>query len=336
MVDFKNVTKIYLDTVVALDDITLRIEQKEFTFVVGPSGAGKSTLLKLLIRQDFPTQGEIFFEDVDVINIPKKLISVYRQQMGIAFQDLKLIECRTARENIEFALEIINKPKKEIEETTDYLLDLVNLKDRAHLLPKQLSGGEKQKVAIARALANQPKILIADEPTGNLDPQSSMEILDILNTVNSLETTILAITHDHDIVNKMKKRVIALEKGKVVSDEMGGYKYTNAPKKDDIKKKVEENTEKQKDKDEEKKKDEGKENKKKGKKQKKEEKKKEESEISLLKLGKKLEEKLLKNNFDTFDKLLDITEKDIKKAKITQKELEEITQAITKLKDKDS
>lgn len=351
MVDFKNVTKIYLDTVVALDDVSLTIESKEFAFVVGPSGAGKSTLLKLLIRQDFPTQGDIFFEDIDVVNIPKKLISVYRQQMGVAFQDLKLIECRTARENIEFALEIINKPKKEVQETTDYLLDLVNLKDRAHLLPNQLSGGEKQKVSIARALANQPKILIADEPTGNLDPVSAMEILDILDTINSLETTVLAITHDHEIVNKMKKRVIALEKGKVVSDEIGGYKYTNAPKtqKEEVKKHMKENLEteekqdteepkEEKEKEEKKTKKKAKTSKKKekkeGKEKGKEKKEKPESEISLLELGKKLEEKLLENKFDTFDKLLDITEKDIKKAKITQKELEEITQAITNLKEK--
>ena len=320
MIDFKNVTKIYLETVVALDDINLSIEAKEFAFIVGPSGAGKSTLLRLLIRQDFPNQGEIYFEDIDVINIPKKLISVYRQQMGVTFQDLKLIECRTAKENIEFALEITNKPKNEIHETTQYLLELVNLKDRENLLPKQLSGGEKQKVAIARALANDPKILIADEPTGNLDPYSALEILDILKTVNSLGTTVLAITHDHDIVNKMKKRVIALEKGKIVSDEIGGYKYIKGGEKIDIEKEVKEQKEKK----------EGKEDKKDTKKKTK----KEESEISVLKLSKSLEKKLLDNNFDTFDKLLDITEEDIEKARITQKQLEEITKAIAKLKDK--
>jgi len=307
MVDFKNVTKIYLDSVVALDDITLSIGAKEFTFIVGPSGAGKSTLLKLLIRQDFPTKGEIFFEDIDVINIPKKLISVYRQQMGIAFQDLKLIECRNARENIEFALEITGKPKNEIAETSDYLLELINLKERQNLLPKQLSGGEKQKVAIARALANDPKILIVDEPTGNLDPYSALEILDILKTVNSLGTTVLAITHDHDIVNKMQQRVIALEKGKIVSDKKGGYTYIKGKQNVDVKKEVEEHKEK----------------------------KEEESEISILGLSKRLEKKLLDNNFDTFDKLLDITEEDIKKAKITQKQLEEITEAIAKLKEDD-
>jgi cell division transport system ATP-binding protein len=328
MIDFKNVSKIYLDTVIALDDVTLNIQAKEFAFIVGPSGAGKSTLLKLLIRQDFPSQGEIFFEDIDVVNIPKKLISVYRQQMGITFQDLKLIECRTAKENIEFALEITGKTKKEMHETTDYLLDLVNLKDRQNLLPIQLSGGEKQKVAIARALANDPKILIADEPTGNLDPHSALEILDILKTINSLGTTILAITHDHDIVNKMQKRVIALEKGKIVSDEIGGYKYINVEKKVDIEKEVKERKETKDEQEEEKKSE------KEDKVKKKETKKEEESEISILKLSKTLEKKLLENKFDTFDKLLDITEEDIEKAKITQKQLEEITQAIAKLKEK--
>ncbi len=334
MVDFKNVTKIYLDSVVALDSITLTIEPKEFTFVVGPSGAGKSTLLKLLIRQDFPTHGEIFFEDIDVINIPKKLISVYRQQMGITFQDLKLIECRTARENIEFALEITNKPKKEVFETTEYLLDLVNLKERSDLRPSQLSGGEKQKVAIARALANDPKILIADEPTGNLDPESALEILDILKTINSLETTVLVITHDHDIVNKMQTRVIALERGKIVSDKKGGYKYIKPEKKKDVEKEIKDREEKKEEKEKEKEVEKTKKKKeKKEKKEKKNDKKDKEktSEIGTLKLPKELEEKLLKNKFDNFDKLLDITEKDIKKIKLTQKELETITEAITKL-----
>jgi cell division transport system ATP-binding protein len=321
MIDFKNVSKIYLDSVVALDDITLCIEPREFTFIVGPSGAGKSTLLKLLIREDFPTTGEIFFENIDVLKIPKKLISVYRQQMGIAFQDLKLIECRNARENIEFALEITSTPKKETAETTDYLLDLVNLKDRANLYPKELSGGEKQKVAIARALANHPKILIADEPTGNLDPHSALEILEILKTINSLETTVLVITHDHDIVNKMQTRVIALEKGKIVSDKKGGYKYVKPKEEKDVKKEIEEREEKLEQKKEEKKK----------KKSNKKKEKEETSEIDSLKLPEELQEKLLKNKLDNFDDLLEITDKDIKKIGITQEELETITEAIVKL-----
>lgn len=331
MIDFKNVSKIYLETVIALDNVTLNIEAKEFAFIVGPSGAGKSTLLRLLIRQDFPSQGEIFFEDIDVVNIPKKLISVYRQQMGITFQDLKLIECRSARENIEFALEITNKPRKEINDTTEYLLELVNIKDRENLFPRQLSGGEKQKVAIARALANDPKILIADEPTGNLDPHSALEILDILKTINELGTTVLAITHDHDIVNKLKKRVIALEKGKIVSDEKGGYKYIKPKEKVDVEKEVKERKEKVEE-DKEKGIEEEKKQSEKESKTKKKNSEKEKNEISLLKLSKSLEKKLLENEFDSFDKLLDITEEDIEKAKITQKQLEEITQAITKLK----
>ena len=253
--------------------------------------------------------------------------------MGIAFQDLKLIECRNARENIEFALEITNKNKKEIQETTDYLLDLVNLKDRAHLYPKELSGGEKQKVAIARALANHPKILIADEPTGNLDPHSALEILDILKTINSLETTVLVITHDHDIVNKMKTRVIALEKGKIVSDETGGYKYIAPQEKKDFEKEIKEREEKiEQEKEEKDKKKEKKKKVKKVKEKKEEIKEKEENnEISTLELPKELEKKLLDNSFDNFDKLLDITDKDIEKIGLTQEELETITEAITKL-----
>ncbi len=330
MVEFKNITKIYLDSVVALDNINLTIAPKDFTFIVGPSGAGKSTLLRLLIREDFPTHGDIFFEDIDVVNIPKKLISVYRQQMGITFQDLKLIDCRTARENIEFALEITNKPKNEIFETTEYLLELVNLKDRSELLPKQLSGGEKQKVAIARALANNPKILIADEPTGNLDPHSALEILDILKTINSLDTTIIVITHDHDIVNKMKTRVIALEKGKIVSDKKGGYEYIKPEKKKDVEKEIKEReSEKPK---EEKKESEGKEKGRK-KKEKEEKTKDKKGDLNILKLPETLEEKLLENNFDTLDKLLDITEKEIEEIGLTQKDLEKITKSITNLKE---
>ncbi len=320
MIDFKNVSKIYLDNIVALEDITLNISEKEFTFIVGPSGAGKSTLLNLLIRADYPTKGEIFFEDIDVINIPKKLISVYRQQMGITFQDLKLIECRNARENIEFALEITNKPKIEAYETTEYLLDLIKLKEKAHLLPKELSGGERQKVAIARALANNPKILIADEPTGNLDPNSALEILDILKTVNSLNTTVLVITHDHDIVNKMQTRVITLDKGKIVSDKKGGYTYVN-PKPEEKEEAKEETKEPKKEKTVKKEKVE----------EKNEGKKEEKSELEILKLPKELETKLLENKFDTFDKLLEITEKDLEKIDINQEDLEKITQAIVNL-----
>jgi cell division transport system ATP-binding protein len=377
MVDFKNVSKIYPDDIVALSGVTLKIEPKEFAFIVGPSGAGKSTMLRLLIREEYPTQGEIFFEDVDVVNIPRKLIAIYRQQMGVTFQDLKLVESRTARENIEFALEITNKPKEKMEETVEYLLDLVNLKDRANLRPCQLSGGEKQKVAIARALANEPKLLIADEPTGNLDPSSALEILDILKTINSLDTTVVVITHDHDIVNKMQTRVISLEKGKIISDKKGGYTYTKEDKKvveekpteqkeveikeiqklnlsKELEKKLLEKDIDDFDKlfalSEEDLKEMGVNKKdidelsdaiakfkKQGEKPKKEEKKtkvkktKKKKEIEDLKLSKELEEKLVKNKFDNFDKLLDLTEAQIKKIGLTQKELEEITDSIMKL-----
>ncbi len=308
MIEFKNVTKTYLESIVALDDICLGIEEKEFTFITGPSGAGKSTLLRLLIREEKPNNGDIFFEEIDVVNLPKKLLSVYRQQIGVTFQDLKLLESRTARENIEFALEIVNKPCKEAKDTAEYLLDLVNLKSRSELLPCQLSGGEKQKIAIARALANEPKVLIADEPTGNLDSDSTKEIMEILKTINDVDTTVLVITHDQSVVKKMKTRVIQLEKGRVVSDKKTTLKKT--PKKS--KKKEEEKEKKEV-------------------KKKKEEKEEKGEEIAILKLPKKLEKKLVEKEINNLDKLMDLTEKQILEMGITEKELETITNAIIEL-----
>jgi cell division transport system ATP-binding protein len=305
MIEFKNVTKTYSGNIIALDDICLDIEEKEFTFVTGPSGAGKSTLLRLLIREEKPSHGEIFFKEVDVVNLPKKLLCVYRQQIGVTFQDLKLLESRTARENIEFALEIVNKSCKEAKETAEYLLELVNLKDRSELLPCQLSGGEKQKIAIARALANGPKVLIADEPTGNLDPDSTKEIMEILKTINDVDTTVLVITHDYDVVERMNTRVIYLEKGKVVSDKKPTLKKTSKKGKEKTKKE-----EVKEEKKEEMTNNEG---------------------IDVLKLPKNLEEKLIGSKIDNLDKLMDLTEKQILEIGITEKQLETITNAIIDL-----
>lgn len=219
MIKYVGVKKIYPGNIVALDGIDFEVDEGEFTFIVGPSGAGKSTLIRLLVRQEIPTTGDIYFEDVLVPTIPNKLLAIYRQQLGIVFQDLKLIPSRTVQENIEFALEITGKHINEVSETTQYLLNVVHLENRAHLFPEELSGGEKQKVAIARALANDPKIFIADEPTGNLDTDTTIEILEILKTINNWGTTVMVITHDNTLVNNMKTRVISLKDGKVIKDE---------------------------------------------------------------------------------------------------------------------
>jgi len=222
-VQFDNVSKIYNSDIIALKDVSFNINQGEFCFIVGSSGAGKSTIIRLLIRQEIPTKGEISFEEISVPKIPRKLISVYRQQLGIVFQDLKLIQSKTIRENIEFALEIINKPQKEIEDTTDYLLEVVKLQGKGNLFPNQLSGGEKQRVAIARALANDPKLFIADEPTGNLDPRTSDDILNILKRINEWGTTVIVVTHDKSIVDNLQTRVLHMEDGFLVEDKKGGY-----------------------------------------------------------------------------------------------------------------
>ncbi len=227
---FEHVSKIYKNEIVALDDVTFTAENGEFFFVIGPSGAGKSTLIRLIIRQELPTAGSILFEDIEVTSIPRKLLSLYRQQLGVVFQDLKLIPSKTVRENIEFALEISSKPKNEINETVDYLLEVVGLQDRQKLFPEDLSGGEMQKTAIARALANDPKLFIADEPTGNLDPDTSFEILDLLKTINTWGTTVMVVSHAKDLVDSMQTRVILMDKGKIISDKKGGYERPNSKK----------------------------------------------------------------------------------------------------------
>lgn len=223
MIDFRGVSKFYDPDIVALKDISFSITDGEFLFMVGHSGAGKSTLIRLLIRQELPSEGQIIFDKLDVSKLSRQMLPTYRQQIGVVFQDYKLLETKTIRENIEFALEITGKDDKEIQETAGYLLEVVKLTDRATLFPQQLSGGEKQRAGIARALANDPVLLIADEPTGNLDPETSIEIIEILEKVNDWGTTVLIATHDKDIVDKLQKRVVRLEGGQVVSDKKGSY-----------------------------------------------------------------------------------------------------------------
>lgn len=230
MVIFDKVTKKYSDKITALEDVSFSLDKGEFSFLVGPSGAGKTTLLRLLIREELPTSGQIIFDKIDVPQLPNKLLPKYRQRLGVVFQDIKLLDSKTLEENINFALEILGKQEKEIKETTDYLLELVKLQDRRNLFPQQLSGGEQQRGAIARALANNPDFLVADEPTGNLDPDSSFQILDILNSINKAGTTVMVITHDREMVNKMKTRVIRMEDGKIVSDSKGDYDTLKKPK----------------------------------------------------------------------------------------------------------
>lgn len=232
MLIFDKVTKKYGDKIVALDEVTFSVNKGEFSFLVGPSGAGKTTLMRLLIREELPTSGDIIFDKIDVPKLPIKLLPKYRQRLGMVFQDLRLLESKTLEENIQFALEILGKTEKEIKETTEYLLELVKLQDRKDLFPVQLSGGEQQRGAIARALANNPDLLVADEPTGNLDPDTSFQVLDILNSINRGGTTILVISHDRELVNKMKKRVIRMEGGKVISDNEGDYDTIKKPKKE--------------------------------------------------------------------------------------------------------
>lgn len=246
MLLFDKVSKKYDGNITALDNINFNVDQGEFLFLVGPSGAGKTTLMRLLIREEIPTSGCIFFKDIDVPNIPNNLLPTYRQRLGIVFQDIKLLSSKTLEENINFALDILGKEDKEIKETTDYLLETVGLQDRRNLFPHQLSGGEQQRGAIARALANNPELFIADEPTGNLDPDNAMQVLDILKKINKGGTTVMIISHDKDIVNEMKTRVVRMEKGKVISDNHGDYDTIKAPKKTEDEKNKEEEKKNQK------------------------------------------------------------------------------------------
>ncbi|MGI6423041.1 MAG: cell division ATP-binding protein FtsE [Candidatus Dojkabacteria bacterium] len=218
MVLFDTVTKKYKDDITALEDVNFLIEEGEFCFLTGPSGAGKSTIMKLLIREELPTSGSIFFRDIEVPKLTRNLLPAYRQKLGVVFQDIKLLQRKTLEENIAFALEILDKSPKEIADTTDYLLDLVGLRDRRTLFPEELSGGEQQRGAIARALANKPDLFIADEPTGNLDTQNALQILDILRTINNTGTTVMVISHDYDLLNNSKSRVIKIKDGKLEED----------------------------------------------------------------------------------------------------------------------
>ena len=217
-----DVTKTYPNGRDALKDVDLVVPEGDFVFLVGASGAGKSTLMKLLIRDELATQGTVILDGDDMARLPRRKVPIVRRKIGIVFQDFKLLPTKTVRENIAFALEVTGTPRRRIRPAVERALALVGLTAQAEQYPKQLSGGEQQRTAIARALVHDPKIVIADEPTGNLDPLISWEILQLLLRINELGVTVLMATHDADVVTALRKRVVALEEGRVMRDEVGG------------------------------------------------------------------------------------------------------------------
>ncbi len=222
MIEFVNIVKKYDHGIVALDNVNLKIDKGEFAFLVGPSGSGKSTFLRLLIKEEEPTSGKILVEGKDITKMKKKDIPYLRRKIGFVFQDFRLLYDRTVEENIVFALRVIEASEREIKAQLKAVLQMVGLSGKEKFYPNQLSGGEQQRVALARALATKPPILIADEPTGNLDPKTADEIFKTLLEINARGTTILVVTHAKDIVDSLNKRVIALDHGKIIKDEARG------------------------------------------------------------------------------------------------------------------
>ena len=308
MVIFNTVTKRYKENIIALEDVSFRIDPGEFCFLVGPSGAGKSTIMRLLIREELPTSGSIFFNEIEVPKLNRRLLPAYRQKLGVVFQDIKLLNTKTLEENIQFALEILDKSNKEIKDSTDYLLDLVGLRERKTLFPFELSGGEQQRGAIARALANKPDLFIADEPTGNLDAESAKQILEILKTINKNGTTVMVISHDANLINGSKNRTINIKDGRLDSD--------TQPK--DIN--LEEILGKQEEVKEEKK----------VVKEKKTEKKESKLSPEFNSLSKSIKKKLEKFAISEPEILLNITEGDLKNMKLSRKEHKELTSFVKK------
>lgn len=223
MIRFENVSKVFSDTGdVALCDANFNIPKGDFVFLVGATGAGKTTVARLILRDELPDEGMIYVDGKNLTDLKRREIPYLRRKMGIVFQDYRLLQGKTIYENIAFAMEVQGTPRRNIEHMIPQILSLVGLEDKAGSKPHQLSGGEQQRAALARAMANNPPILIADEPTGNLDPKTSYEIMKIFERFNRLGTTVIVSTHDMNVVNQMKKRVIELDKGRVVRDERGG------------------------------------------------------------------------------------------------------------------
>ena len=228
MIHLKDVTKIYSDNkVLALDEISLDIERGEFVFIVGTSGSGKSTLIRLLMHEEVATSGSIIVDGSDVTHLKPKEVPYLRRRLGVIFQDYRLLEDKTVYENVAFAMQVIEAPRKIMQRSVNTVLDIVGLREKSNSFPAQLSGGEQQRVAIARAIVNDPHIVIADEPTGNLDPETSWDIMDIFQRINAAGTTIVMATHDKTIVDKMQRRVIELVGGKIIRDEVRGTYKNN-------------------------------------------------------------------------------------------------------------
>jgi len=222
MISLQRVTKIYRNDVTALEDVSIEIDKGEFVFVVGPSGSGKSTMVRLLLKQEEATKGDVFVAGKNLSKITSFKVPHLRRNVGTVFQDYKLLQDKTAFENVSFALEVIGKPKHVIDQRVPEILEYVGLGDKLNAYPDELSGGEQQRVSIARACVNRPLVLLADEPTGNLDPNTSVDIMRLLDKVNRIGTTILMATHDQAIVDAMRKRVIELDNGHVVRDQSRG------------------------------------------------------------------------------------------------------------------
>ena len=226
MIRFVDTTKVYSNGVLGLKSLTLRIEKGEFAFIIGASGSGKSTFLKLIMHEEIPTEGEVYVNGYSVHNMPRPEIPYLRRSLGVVFQDFRLLPNKTAYENVAFAMQIVEALPREIRRQVPLALGLVGLSKKAKSLPSQLSGGEQQRIVLARALVNNPAVLIADEPTGNLDPKTSMEIMNLLEEINQRGTTVIVATHEKNIVDSMKKRVIALDRGELKSDVQKGL-YTH-------------------------------------------------------------------------------------------------------------
>lgn len=226
MIELTNVVKTYDPGVKALNGISMKIDDGEFVFLVGPSGSGKSTIIKLLTAELEPTSGSVLVNGFVLEKIRQRAIPYLRRTLGVIFQDFRLIENKTVYDNVAFAMRVIGAAESEIKKRVPYVLELVGLENKGRRLPNELSGGEQQRVAIARALVNNPSMIIADEPTGNLDPARSLEIMMLLEQINALGTTVMVVTHEKELVNRFTKRVVAINEGKIISDGMDGY-YLN-------------------------------------------------------------------------------------------------------------
>ncbi len=222
MIEFRNVTKYYDNGVLALEDVSFRIERGEFVFIVGPTGMGKTTLLKLIYREELPTRGDVLINGVNITKLRPHQVALLRRRLGIVFQDFKLLPNKTVYENVAFAMEVLGYSKREIRNRVGRVLDIVGLLHKSNCYPSELSGGEQQRTSIARALVNNPPIFIADEPTGNLDMATSWEIMEFIKKINARGTTVIMATHNKEIVNAMRERVISLYKGRIIKDEYNG------------------------------------------------------------------------------------------------------------------